>query len=78
MSISQPKEEFIQFTRNNNDNAAENRSFRRVGFDIFEILRNEVDEKLIGMLTEPPAEGDNNATVAAKLLYSSCMNEGTN
>ena len=48
----------------------------RVGFDIFEILRNEVDDKLIGMLTEPPMEDDNNATVSAKLLYSSCMNEG--
>ena len=48
----------------------------RVGFDIFEILRNEVDDKLIGTLTEPPMEDDNNATVSAKLLYSSCMNEG--
>ena len=47
-----------------------------MGFDIFEILRNEVDEKLIGMLTEAPTSEDNNATVAAKLLYSSCMNEG--
>ena len=47
-----------------------------MGFDIFEILRNEVDDKLIGMLTEPPMEDDNNATVSAKLLYSSCMNEG--
>ena len=49
----------------------------RVGYDIFEILRGEVDEKLIEMLTEPPNDQDNNATTAAKLLYSSCMNEGT-
>ena len=49
----------------------------RVGNDIFEILRSEMDEKLIGMLTESPSDTDNNATAAAKLLYASCMNEGT-
>ena len=48
----------------------------RVGYDIFEILREEMAAKLMAMLTEPPDEADNNATVAVKLLYASCMNEG--
>ena len=46
----------------------------RGGYDTFEILREDLDTKLISMLKESISESDNNATTAAKVLYSSCMN----
>ena len=44
------------------------------GYDTFEILREDLDAKLISMLQERITESDNNATSAVKTLYSSCMN----
>ena len=44
------------------------------GYDTFEILREDLDVKLISMLEEKILNTDNNATSAAKTLYSSCMN----
>ena len=49
----------------------------RGGYDTFEILREDLDTKLISMLKESVSETDNNATTAAKVLYSSCMNTST-
>ena len=46
----------------------------RGGYDTFEILREDLDTKLISMLKESISESDKNATTAAKVLYSSCMN----
>ena len=46
----------------------------RGGYDTFEILREDLDAKLISMLEEPITESDSNATLATKILYSSCMN----
>ena len=44
------------------------------GYDTFEILREDLDAKLISMLQERISESDNNATAAVKTLYTSCMN----
>jgi predicted metalloendopeptidase len=44
------------------------------GYDTFEILREDLDAKLISMLEERVTEADNNATSAVKALYASCMN----
>ena len=44
------------------------------GYDTFEILREDLDAKLISMLQENITKTDNNATSAVKKLYSSCMN----
>ena len=45
----------------------------RGGYDTFEILREDLDAKLISMLEERITEEDNNATISVKVLYSSCM-----
>ena len=42
-----------------------------------EILREDLDAKLISMLQENITKTDNNATSAVKKLYSSCMNTST-
>ena len=46
------------------------------GYDTFEILREDLHANLIQMFEEPIDDADNNATAAAKLLYSSCMGMG--
>ncbi|MEO2044065.1 MAG: M13 family metallopeptidase N-terminal domain-containing protein [Nitrospinaceae bacterium] len=46
----------------------------RGGYDTFEILREDLDAKLISMLEERITEADSNSTSAVKILYSSCMN----
>ena len=46
----------------------------RGGYDTFEILREDLDAKLLLMLQERISDNDNNATSAAKTLYASCMN----
>lgn len=50
----------------------------RGGYDTFEILREDLDAKLISMLEESITESDNNATAAVKILFSSCMNTSKN
>lgn len=46
----------------------------RGGYDTFEILREELDQKLRQLLEEPQKDGDSSTTTAVKTLYTSCMN----
>ncbi|XP_040578339.1 neprilysin-4 isoform X4 [Lepeophtheirus salmonis] len=46
----------------------------RGSWDIFEILREDLDVKLVNILNNPIQPSDNNSTRAIKTLYSSCMN----
>nr|XP_042909924.1 neprilysin-4-like [Parasteatoda tepidariorum] len=44
-------------------------------YDTFSLMKDELKSKLRELLEDPISEEDNNATISAKHLYASCMNE---
>ncbi|XP_035228766.1 membrane metallo-endopeptidase-like 1 isoform X2 [Stegodyphus dumicola] len=44
-------------------------------YDTFSLMKDELKTKLKELLEEPISEEDSNATISAKHLYASCMNE---